>query len=665
MAIVQSSSGLVAINRKEQATGFSGFSAALYDNTSLTYEEIYKQQPELRSAIDFLARNISQLPLQAFVRIADLERERLTGVPLTETLQQPDVNVTRSFWFDAMVKDLALYDEFYAVKVRASEGRIALVRIPPSLVELVGENWLLPDGYRIKGSAGYVEYKRDQVIAIHGYNPSDPRRGLSPVETLRRVLAEQAAAGTYREKFWQNSARLGGVIERPPTAPNWSPEARARFRADFEAGYSGAASSGKTVVLEEGMAYKPIASTMRDAQYLESFTLSREVVATAYGIPVGLLGLGNPNYASLSEQHRQLYADCLAPWLIRIQEGLEQQLLPEFDVSEDTYLEFNLSAKLAGSFVEQAAVLQASVGAPYLSRNEARARLNLTPIDGGDELITPLNVITGGQASPQDSVSDERILAGAASADPVGKADTCAHGKSDEGKADAKPDHAKQLRVRRIQRERDAAKEDLSKAFADILNRQRRSVISKLGAKSKSGMKATAEEVFNPERFNAELASDLNPEIKRLARRIASTVGDWDPDNAEDYFDSVSASMAASFNDATLRRLSDLIDEEEEVDLEEVDGLFDTIIGGTALTIAGTLATSVGEFARSEAAAAADLPDKTWVTTSGNPRSSHSALNGQTVGRNETFSNGARFPGDYEAGAEESANCICLLDYGV
>ena len=663
MAIVQSSSGLVAISRREN-TSLNIFTAALYDNTNLTYEDIYKQQPELRSAVDFLARNIAQLPLHAYVRLDDLERERLSGVPLTATLERPDINVTRSSWLEALVKDLAIYDEFYAVKVRSDQGRVALVRIPPSSIELLGENWLMPDAYRVKGSTGFIDFTRDQVIAIHGYHPTDPRRGLSPIETLRRVLAEQAAAGTYREKFWNNSARLGGVIERPPTAPNWSPEARARFRADFEAGYTGAASSGRTVVLEEGMQYRPISSSMRDAQYLESFQLSREVVATAYGIPVGLLGLGNPNYASLSEQHRQLYSDCLAPWLVRIQEGLEQQLLPEFDVPDSTYLEFNIGAKLAGSFVEQAAVLQASVGAPYLSRNEARARLNLPPIDGGDELVTPLNVITGGQASPQDSVSDERILAGAASAELVGKADICTHGKSDEGKADAKPNHAKLTRQRRIQRERTAAAEEFHAALSATLKRQSRSVVSKLGAKSKTGIKATADEVFSPERFNAELAADLKPEIKKLARRMAATVADWDPDNAEDYFDTIAGSMAASFNEATFERLDALL-EDEDAASEDVEDLFDTIIDGTALSIAASLATSVGEFARSEAAAAADLPDKTWVTTSGNPRGSHAALNGSTVARNETFPNGARFPGDYEAGAEESANCVCLIDWGV
>ena len=37
-----------------------------------------------------------------------------------------------------------------------------------------------------------------------------------------------------------------------------------------------------------------------------------------------------------------------------------------------------------------------------MTRNETRKIQNLPAVEGGDELITPLNVLIGGQASPQD-----------------------------------------------------------------------------------------------------------------------------------------------------------------------------------------------------------------------------------------------------------------------
>lgn len=52
---------------------------------------------------------------------------------------------------------------------------------------------------------------------------------------------------------------------------------------------------------------------------------------------------------------------------------------------------------------------------------------------------------------------------------------------------------------------------------------------------------------------------------------------------------------------------------------------------------------------------------KTWNVTSLNPRRSHAAVNGETVGVDERFSNGLRFPGDPDGDIDETAGCKCRL----
>jgi len=59
-------------------------------------------------------------------------------------------------------------------------------------------------------------------------------------------------------------------------------------------------------------------------------------------------------------------------------------------------------------------------GGPILTRAEARAMLNLRHIEGTDELIVPLNVIEGGQASPTDS-GEQNV--GGDNADPEARED--------------------------------------------------------------------------------------------------------------------------------------------------------------------------------------------------------------------------------------------------
>lgn len=648
MAIVQNGDGLLNVRAVTPMSSLiSGSGIRLFDDRMVDYAELYKTQHEVRTVIDFLARNISQIPLHAYRRIADNERERITGTDLTLTLERPDVYVTRSRWMESLVKDLCIFDEAIRIKVRNADGRIALVRVPPTMVKPTGTNWLRPDGYEIVGKEQTLRFTREEVIHIHGYDPKDPRKGLSPLETLRQLMAEQYAAAEHREGLWKQGARASLVIERPLGAPTWSDTARSRFRADWDASYTGGKNAGKTAVLEEGMVAKPLETfSPRDSQFLESSQLAREIVAGAYGVPIGLLGLGASSYASLSEQNRQLYQNALAPWLTLIQEELEAQLLPDFN-SPETYLEFMLADKLKGSFEEQAAVLQASVGAPYLTRNEARARLNLSSIAGGDELVTPLNVMIGGQASPQDSVSTERIIGTNAAPEPKAKA---ALGR----------DSYVQIR--------DEATKEFRSIFKANLNRQRKAVLSKLGAQKSeiAHVKAKTSRIYDRNRFDKELAKDLLPAMTTTAKRSASTVGNWDVANAENWLKAVALSTARKVNKATEARIAASLDDlEDDMDpIDALDGLFDEMTDNDVISASWTVAASVANFARNESATENGRRMKTWIVTSGNPRASHAALNGESVPVSETFSNGARWPGDPDLDIDEVANCACICDFG-
>lgn len=663
MAIIESLDGLVTSSAPNLYGGSVATTLPLYSGRRADYAAVYRSQHEVRSIVDFLARNLAQVPLHAY-RKADNGRERISTGPLARTIAQPDPMTTGSQWMQALVKDLAIYDEAFRIKVAGPDGRVALIRVPVPLVEILGNSMLMPEGYRISGRDGAIEYTADEVIHFHGYNPLDLRRGLSPLESLRQLIAEQVAAAEHREGLWQRGARASLVIERPAGAPQWSDAARSRFRAEWEASYTGQEASGKTAVLEEGMTAKPLETfSPRDAQYLEVNQLAREIVATAYGVPLGLVGLGSANYSSLTQQHRQLYQDCLGPWLRDIEQTMTAQLLPEFGEGEDTYLEFQLAEKLRGSFEEQAAVLQASVGAPYMTRNEARARLNLPDIEGGDDIVTPLNVLVGGQASPQDSAPQPARIRSAPDAPqaPVlnapGKAATTT---PEEGTTPQGANVSAELVA--AARARDEAADRINGKIREALIRQGRSVRSRAGAATKSaGQKADVAAVFDAARFNRELADDLRPEIRAAAIAAARTIGPWEPDNADNWIDAVADSAAEEMNAGVQERVAEALKADNA--LEALDELYETMTGNEAILAGLTLAAAASNFGRAESAQANQRRTKTWVTTSGNPRGSHAQLAGMTIGIGETFPNGGRWPGDPNLPADEKANCRCLIDF--
>ncbi|SKR61790.1 phage portal protein, HK97 family [Mycobacteroides abscessus subsp. abscessus] len=208
-----------------------------------------------------------------------------------------------------------------------------------------------------------------------------------------------------RDQIMRNGARHSGYISRPkvPDAPKWSDEARDKFKREWQSGYAGAmaANAGGTPLLEDGMTFVAASQTAKDLQYIESRKLTDEEVARSYFIPPPMIGiLDHATFSNIEEQHQMLYQDTLGPWLTMIQDEIALQLLPDFESKpEKFYVEFNL-IKLSGNVEKRDASITQSVGGPWRTINEGRSLANLPPVEGGDELIRPLNVTQNGDQDP-------------------------------------------------------------------------------------------------------------------------------------------------------------------------------------------------------------------------------------------------------------------------
>lgn len=384
-------------------------------------EHLWRTQPNVRKVVDFIARNVASIPLHTFERVSDTDRQRVTGHPLSDVLAAPQPGVSPFRFWHGIISDALLYDRWAAIKVPAGDGRgFQLVQVPSWRLRLdtdalkrVRSAWYwVGDEQPISGDVdGWRSLPLDMLVFDHGYGPRSA--GVSPLETLADILAETTEAVKYRRQIWKNGARVPAWIERPATAPQWSPSAQERFKAGFRSTYTGdGPNAGGVPILEDGMQLHDIdAFTPQDAQDLEGRKLSAIEVAAAFHLAPELVGARQGNYSNVREYRQMLYRDSLGAYIVAWEGAVNAQLVPDLSGDRRLYVEANVEAKLRGSFEEQAQVLQSAVGAPWMLRAEARARANLPEIDGADELVTPLNVLVGGQASPRDSAPKHEIAA--------------------------------------------------------------------------------------------------------------------------------------------------------------------------------------------------------------------------------------------------------------
>ena len=252
-----------------------------------TYAQYYRTQPNIRTVVDFLARNMAQLGLHAYRRVSDLDRVRLVDHDLVTWVTKPNPSTTRYRLVEDTMHDLGIHFNAYWLKLRMPD-RIGLVRLPPECVQPDG--WLLPSAfYWLQPDGRVVPLAPRDLVHFNGFDPASPLTGLSTIETLRQLLAEDAGATLYRRAFWANAARLEGVIQRPAGAPKWTPDQKQQWREQWQERYG--ANPGQVAVLEDGMTYKEVSANAVDSELTAARKLTREECAAAYHVPLPMVGI--------------------------------------------------------------------------------------------------------------------------------------------------------------------------------------------------------------------------------------------------------------------------------------------------------------------------------------------------------------------------------------
>lgn len=621
-------------------------------------KELYQTQANLQAVVNFLSNSISQLPLKVYVRDGENERRRDRDSNAAKTLRQPNPDQTSFEFFRALALEYLVFGSVYVWVLPDAESESG------QQLRIVPTEWLVttpvkghpyaPDMIRICTHTGgtAVDVPRTEFVQFRTYSPGSPGGFLSPISGLRQVLSEQVEAGRFRRQLWKSSGRLNAQIIRPKDVAPWNDDQKRKFATMFRESWgAGGSKAGSIPIMEDGMEIKPFSTSFKESEWAQSVKLSREDVAAAYMVNPSLIWHSDTQtYASAKDNARALYADCLGPFLQMVQQRINSFLLPMLGADSNTYVEFDLTEKLKGSFEERATIYQSAAGGPYMTRNEVRAELNLPPVDGGDELIVPLNVTAGGQASPQDSAPSAYDYDGidnqAKKIEPCGcKACKEAEELRIKGKSDKEDD------------------EKVEQVLSEFFKRQAKSVIAKIGA--------DPDDFWNEERWNKELAEDLEPVLTEIADKhgIATAEvleSEYSTELTREYLAKASEARAKRINKNTLEKILDDLDEEEP-DTAHVFEVRENTAGNLARSAAGAIAS----FAVTEAAhqAISDgaprvigrIVEKEWVTGP-NARESHALMNGERVPIDADFSNGQHWPGEDTGDPAESCGCNCTTE---
>lgn len=361
----------------------------------LTPEKAWKTQPSLRKVVGFIARNVASVPWKVFERLDDDNRRRASESIAEQRLRQPRRFLTGYGLMYRLTVDRCLYDRCAVVLVDGIPHRV------PARMLVIESNAMDEIEFVGANVAGRTVDLTPLPIAISTGWDAWSGDGISPLQTLDAILQEQTNAVEWRSKLWDERPKFSGIVKRPKDAPKWSETQRNRWVQSFREFRAGTA--GGAPIFEDGMEWEDWGQsiTPTDAMDIEGRKLTDAEVASAFYIAPELVGAREGTFSNIAAFRQMLFGPALGPHFEEFEQAFNAEIIPAL-AGDRFYAELDRQAAINGSLIEQAKVMSTAVGGPWMTRAEGRALQNLPKLEGTEEIITPLNVLVGGQASPQD-----------------------------------------------------------------------------------------------------------------------------------------------------------------------------------------------------------------------------------------------------------------------
>lgn len=385
------------------------------DNYEAYADEGYRQNAIVYRCVNEIANGAACIPFKLFQGDDELDQH-----PLLSLLKRPNPSQAGVEYFQAVYSYLLLSGNNYAIRSDVSGEVRELYLLRPDRVRVKPSKTATPEAYQYMIGGKVVKtYDADPITGesevkhMKLYNPLDDYYGLSPLMAAAVDIDNHNAINKHNISLLNNGARPSGAIVFKPASDRGLPiqlsdGQRQQLRDDLNVKYTGAANAGKPLLLEGDFDWREMGLSPKDMDFLQQRNMAAKDIALCFGVPSQLIGIPDAQtYANVQEARLALYEETIMPLARRVESDLNEWLSPTY--GDDIRIEYDFEAVPA--MVERRRrvyenVTQA-VREGIISRNEARQRLGLEPIEGGDDVYIAANLFPLGSAETQPTQGSE------------------------------------------------------------------------------------------------------------------------------------------------------------------------------------------------------------------------------------------------------------------
>lgn len=251
----------------------------------------------------------------------------------------------------------------------------------PNRISVDVDPYGLATAYRVDG----IEVDPRTIVHVRGLTLPGEALGASVISYARRTIGLGIAAEEFGSRFFSQGATLKGLVEVPG---DMTPQKAREVKAAFEATHAGVSNSHLTGVLTGGAKYAPVGVPPEDAQFLGTRQAQTSDIAMMYGVPPHMLGQTDRTTSwgkGIEEQTLGFVKFTLKGWIDRLKD-VWNAMLPQ-----GVEVDFDYEELLAPDTSARYTAYMTARNAATMTINEIRAREGMKPIEGGDDIMAPLN----------------------------------------------------------------------------------------------------------------------------------------------------------------------------------------------------------------------------------------------------------------------------------
>lgn len=353
-----------------------------FGGSSKISEEEALSISSVAAATDLITSTIARLPVKLYKQG---EKGEYVSIEDSRTFllnNEPNHLQTAITLKKRIILDYLLHGNSYIYPEWQRNDLMAIHHIPARNVNVekyVNKNlpFVVNGVIKVVGAdASMVEFLPDDLMIILK-NSEDGLQSSGVLDLNSELLNLALNQQEYSSSLLENGSLPMAILSTPSKL---SDKAMERITKSWRSAYQGGKNAGKTVVLEDGMDYKPVSLNPNELDLSTSKNSTLSDIARVFGIPESMLNADANKYNSNEQNNLHFLQYTLEPVITAFESALNKSLLLEEEKKKGYSFRFDRDSILATTEAEKFATTIQAMKGGLLSVNEARERHNMKQI---------------------------------------------------------------------------------------------------------------------------------------------------------------------------------------------------------------------------------------------------------------------------------------------